>query len=404
MYRQTYASRLWRVLLAVTAVGCCVVLGCSNRDRVTAIHPKANLLPYAANVTEVVSAQSRSESDKVGLNSALEAPVVTIGVKEGPRELMLGEIKGVAHFANADTVFVLDGQYNEIRMYDTMGNYIKTIGRPGAGPGELSYPEDILTFLDDRFLEKIVVTGRKRRVQFFESRGDSYMQSSEFALDFTPEDACVIGKRIYLYGATPKGSTGVFHVYSMGGKHIKSFGASYQSENKQVKSMISGRGHMACDRTAKMIIFAFSDSDLIYGYDLAGHLQWVSSVEPFQSHPIEQGTSDQGTVELKFRTIDGGDRLVNIVDVPGSGVVVQRMHTISKGSPLSNPRRSVHSYWVSSLSGQGKHIFEENAAIMDVSRKWFLAARNTPYPRLEVYNVEDVKWDAIGTDKRRMSQ
>lgn len=40
-------------------------------------------------------------------------------------------------------ILVLDGQAEEIRVFDTSGTHLRTLGRPGEGPGELSRPAGI---------------------------------------------------------------------------------------------------------------------------------------------------------------------------------------------------------------------------------------------------------------------
>jgi len=51
---------------------------------------------------------------------------------------LLGQVVGME--ATADRVYVLDRLAAAIRVYDTAGNHVLSIGRPGQGPGELQAP------------------------------------------------------------------------------------------------------------------------------------------------------------------------------------------------------------------------------------------------------------------------
>jgi len=69
-----------------------------------------------------------------------------IGTVAGDPELQFGQITGL-DVAPDGTVYVLDMQARELRAYDAQGNYVRTFGGPGAGPGELS-PQALGVFVD----------------------------------------------------------------------------------------------------------------------------------------------------------------------------------------------------------------------------------------------------------------
>jgi hypothetical protein len=66
-------------------------------------------------------------------------PVFSVGGFDAPDWATFGEVSNVA-FDDRGHLFVLDGQANIVTEVDASGEFVRTIGRPGEGPGELSSP------------------------------------------------------------------------------------------------------------------------------------------------------------------------------------------------------------------------------------------------------------------------
>lgn len=66
-------------------------------------------------------------------------PVYEVGGFESPDWAAFGSIVSTA-FDGRGHLFVLDGQANTVTEIDPAGAFVRTIGRPGEGPGELSSP------------------------------------------------------------------------------------------------------------------------------------------------------------------------------------------------------------------------------------------------------------------------
>jgi hypothetical protein len=67
---------------------------------------------------------------------------LTIGEAEGQKGYMFSRISGIA-VDNEERIYVLDYKEAEIKVFDRNGDYLKTIGRAGQGPGELASPYSI---------------------------------------------------------------------------------------------------------------------------------------------------------------------------------------------------------------------------------------------------------------------
>jgi hypothetical protein len=66
-------------------------------------------------------------------------PDLAIGMLDGPDPYMFGRASGVT-MDDDGRIFVADAQADEVRAFSTNGDYLFTVGRRGAGPGELSGP------------------------------------------------------------------------------------------------------------------------------------------------------------------------------------------------------------------------------------------------------------------------
>ncbi|WP_420632623.1 6-bladed beta-propeller [Candidatus Palauibacter sp.] len=66
-------------------------------------------------------------------------PELSIGEMDGPDEYLFGSIASVA-VDDDRNVYVFDQQAQNVRIYDPEGGYMRTLGRPGQGPGEWHHP------------------------------------------------------------------------------------------------------------------------------------------------------------------------------------------------------------------------------------------------------------------------
>lgn len=75
--------------------------------------------------------------------------VFTVGVLEGAPWEMFGHIAAVA-FDDEGTLFILDELAGHVVVIDSAGEFVRTISRPGDGPGELGQPIALAVFADGR--------------------------------------------------------------------------------------------------------------------------------------------------------------------------------------------------------------------------------------------------------------
>ena len=111
----------------------------------------------------------RTLAGSVWSGEATLEPELSIGQLEGPQEYLFGRIGSLA-VSDSGTLYVLDSQVPEIRVFDRGGVYLRTLGRSGEGPGELSSPMAIAVLSDGRVLAR---DSRNQRVQVYTPEGEA---------------------------------------------------------------------------------------------------------------------------------------------------------------------------------------------------------------------------------------
>ena len=105
----------------------------------------------------------RTVSGSVWEGEAILVPEVSIGELEGDEEYLFGNIWSIA-VDDEQSVYVLDAQANHVRVFDSEGAYVETLGRRGEGPGEFGSAEAIALLPDGRL---VVRDSRNQRIQVF---------------------------------------------------------------------------------------------------------------------------------------------------------------------------------------------------------------------------------------------
>ena len=105
----------------------------------------------------------RTLSGSVWGAEATLVPEVSIGELTGPDEYLFGSVGSIA-VDDERKVFAFDDQAQHVRVFDSAGNYVETLGRKGEGPGEFNRAEFIAVLPDGRL---VVRDPGNSRVQVF---------------------------------------------------------------------------------------------------------------------------------------------------------------------------------------------------------------------------------------------
>ncbi len=127
---------------AAIAIGLC---GCGSDPPPSASGP-ATIVDTIGDTTIV-----RTLSGSVWGAGATLVPEVSIGELEGPEEYLFGVVGSLA--ADDDlNVYVLDTQAQHVRVFDSAGTYLRTLGGRGEGPGEFRFAEAVALLPDGRLI------------------------------------------------------------------------------------------------------------------------------------------------------------------------------------------------------------------------------------------------------------
>jgi hypothetical protein len=145
-------------LIGVALVG---VTGCTGERRAVAWTSVTDTLPSG---TIVVRNSERGRWDSASAWRLVET--LRIGsVDSGPAAF--GNVAALA-VDESSRIYVLDRQAQDIRVFDSTGRYVRTIGRKGGGPGEFQEANGLAVDPEGRLW---VVDPRARRYSVFDSAG-----------------------------------------------------------------------------------------------------------------------------------------------------------------------------------------------------------------------------------------
>ena len=112
----------------------------------------------------------RTLSGSVWGAEATLVPEVSIGELDGPEEYLFGRVSSIA-VDDDQTVYAFDPQAQHVLVYDSLGTYVETLGRPGEGPGEFSRAEAMALLPDGRLVVRD--PGNNRLEVFVPGTGES---------------------------------------------------------------------------------------------------------------------------------------------------------------------------------------------------------------------------------------
>ncbi|GEM_PF-6415714 len=259
---------------------CALLVGCQNRDVKERYHPDPALLPPREAFDHIFYIdQMRSEDSLELVISRLQAmqPRWQIGALVGRKEEMFGEIKDVSRDSRG-RIFVLDRKNAEVRVFNSAGAYLFSVGARGEGPGEWIYPEWIA--LDEE--DTLFVADRQMKIDVFVPEGTRYVYHRTISsLPIVPSGGLCVGDSILIVsGHRARANTPFIYKINKSGQIMDTLGIiKYKSDNRLVWNYIT-KNYMICDLDQKIIVVVFRYIPIVQVYHIdTGHLIWEARIE-----------------------------------------------------------------------------------------------------------------------------
>ena len=209
-------------------------------------------------------------------------------------EFLFEKISEVA-VNQAGDIYVLDYQAKDVKVFDNQGNYIRTIGGPGEGPGEFIIPRFIICSKQDQF-----IVGDMNRISYFSLDGE--FQSSEstkgrLMISDVDSHGNIIATEI-----VPDKMVYELKIFDQKFNYITSFGSSPLPDFAQTGKVNPFFSVIRSDVVnGDQVVTGYADEGYILNvYDSAGQLQRKIEKE-YSSIEITQNDIDEGMKRFSSR-------------------------------------------------------------------------------------------------------
>ena len=145
-----------------------------------------------------------------------------------------------------NNIYVSDHGNARIQIFDDQGNYIKSWGSYGDGPGEFSHPAGIAISHDYVF----VVDNKLNKIQKFDSLGNFIIQWGSFGTgnsEFISPSGIAVSENEFVY-VVDTGNNRI-QKFTLNGEYVSSFGKNFNGEG----NLVSPRD-IAIDETGKLFV------------------------------------------------------------------------------------------------------------------------------------------------------
>lgn len=92
-------------------------------------------------------------------------PSVSIGVADGPEDYMIGQLAGMLRLEDG-SILIGDAFAQNLRVFDSAGTFVRSVGRPGEGPGEFGRISNVLRTAGDSI---VVLDGEGSRAHVLDA-------------------------------------------------------------------------------------------------------------------------------------------------------------------------------------------------------------------------------------------
>ncbi len=382
----------WYVIVGVVCLATMATLSsCRSNSRVDGLrsgteHPTADNFPTITDHRHLLHEEEATQQilDVTGLSS------LTIGVNEGRQQDMLGSIGDVV--LRHGSLFYLDSEYAEVRVYDHSGSLQSIVGGPGSGPGgfvdaaAMAVTEDGL---------RIVVWDTNSRIQVFQKQDSTYALEQSFqgmARYAAQSGLCVMNGHIYIigYGEELKG---IIHKHTLAGEYVDSFGAAYKSPVPFVRDFLSSSGSLTCSSRRGIVGYVNSFVPVLTGYAETGAIAWQVRFSDMQLRHVEE-EAHQGRPSVVYHAAREGESMgLSTLEDAFTNSFIAHYHVQGDNSSVGTR----HYFKVDAQLGQGaylgqriEHQNRSTPLLIALGKEYVYTSYSYPFPHIEFYKRSDV--------------
>lgn len=308
-----------------------------------------------------------------------------IGAFDGDPAYVFGDVVD-AHFLPDGSLAVLDGQADSVRVFDPEGVHRYSIGGPGEGPGELSFPVSLVRPVED---ELWVVDGSQMIHRFAESDGRLVFED-RVRIDGFPRNACAAsGWAVLNVPAHAPGAlqTEILHLFDDTGTRQGSFAAPYRYTQRLVFDRMS-RGSVACADERVFLGLESLNRLLAYGVP-DGQLLWHASFEGIHIPRIRERVRPDGRRAIRTDVPEEGPFHVLLGVVGGDGVPLLVQYGRRTGEDVRDgvDRYVVETFTLDPRTGHGAYLGDDLGQVLAAGEDRLAFLDPDPYPRIEVVRL-----------------
>ena len=354
----------------------------SGEERIT-LHPTPANIPVVTDSAFVLS-EYRADSPWLEI-AALQG--YTIGVEEGASQEMIGLFVDLA--IGLEEIVYADFMHQEVRVYGFDGSFRGLVGKRGQGPGEFIFPTAV-DIADGG--ELLVVGDNGSRIQYFRRQDSAYELEGSFraATVFSSGDICAMHGHVYTLGYSEE-LDGVIHKHTLEGALVASFEAPYEDSSPFIRSQLSGRGQLFCNKKSRVIGYVSNLHSVVTGYSEAGDRIWRVKFANAKRPPKMETMNVRGDRTLGSTMASIGEAQVFWVlgSAEADSSFTIAYYTI--GEKKSGKR---HLFQIDALSGNGGYlgwfagwdgdVKLPNLTALDKERLYTIQDR--PYPQIGIYD------------------
>jgi hypothetical protein len=278
---------------------------------------------------------------------------------------------GDAALVQDTLVYVLDVMRKRVGMLSAEESRVTWVGRAGRGPGEFIEPVALAMAADGGLY---VVDRGNQRVEAYAPRAGTLERVGSVSLDFLPEDACVLGGRLFVLGA--RDGRAIHEVSPRDGRVLRSFAPDEQLRDDLLATFRSA-GHLACGPGASLS-FLPTLRPTLHRFSAATGEPLGSITIPDYREVLVEHSGDAVT----FRQPEGGhDRAASLVPLADGRLVVQ-VGTLQPGSRTPHEFEELRSFLLSWESNSIAALPRELPRVFSFGGSKALGAVTDPEPAL----------------------